>query len=321
MQNSLADTCVPRNSVFDPSIQDTVYSIDDLAQIDPHHFFEENFVTDGMKQLLTEVFKRMESKSPSGSGVYLLSQAMGGGKTHNLLALGLLAKHPYLRSEVMGSFYTPRTMKDIRVVTFSGRNTNTPYGIWGEIAKSLNKQDVFSAYYTPLMPPSDAAWVELLRGEPVLLMLDELPPYFEAMRARPVGNTTMDTITTTALSNLFNAIASGKLPNVCLVLTDLRASSYGAGSAALNAALQDLSNEANRLVMRIDPVKLNSDELYDILRTRLFASTASPDAIDAIAAEYGQTIAECHAMGLTTTTDAQERASIKNSYPVPLWHS
>jgi hypothetical protein len=29
--------------------------------------------------------------------VFVLTQAMGGGKTHNMVALGLLAQHPELR--------------------------------------------------------------------------------------------------------------------------------------------------------------------------------------------------------------------------------
>ncbi len=315
MFKTLAQACTPRQSVFDPSISDTVYNIDELTHIDATRFFAENYVTEGMRILLTEAFKRLEGRSPSSSGAFLLSQAMGGGKTHNLIALGLLAMHPNLRASVMGGFYAPGPLGTVRVVTFTGRNTNTQIGLWGEIAKGLNRQDAFKDFYTPLMPPSESAWVELLRGEPVLILLDELPPYFEAMRAKQVGATTLDTITTIALANLLNAIADGKLPNACLVMTDLRASAYGAGAAAVNAALQNLEGEANRVVTRIDPVRLNSDELYYILRTRLFQSVATPDEIEEVAVAYGRAIAEAHAMGITTMTEAQERAGIKNAYP------
>jgi hypothetical protein len=268
-----------------------------------------------MRLLLTEAFKRLEGELESSSGAFLLSQAMGGGKTHNLIALGLLAMRPDLRASVMGSFYRSDSLGAVRVVTFTGRNTNTPFGLWGEIAQGLKRQDVFKEYYQPLMPPSEAAWIELLRGEPVLLLLDELPPYFEAMRAKQVGATTLDVITTTALSNLFNAIASGKLPNACIVVTDLRASAYSAGSTAVNDALQNLELEANRVVERIDPVRLNSDELYHILRTRLFEKIAAPSEVDEVAAAYGRAIAEAHAMGMTAVTEAQERTSIVNAYP------
>ncbi|MGH2388918.1 MAG: DUF499 domain-containing protein, partial [Chloroflexota bacterium] len=282
MFKTLQQACTPRQSAFDPTTSDIVYNIDNLPQIDGASFFAENYVTEGMRSLLTEAFKRLEGKSQSSSGAFLLSQAMGGGKTHNLIALGLLAKHPNLRGKVMQDFYTPGPLGAVRVVTFSGRNTHTPFGLWGEIAKSLNRQDVFKDFYQPLVPPSDSAWVELLHGEPVLLLLDELPPYFEAMRAKEVGATTLDVITTTALANLFVAIAGGKLPNACVVVTDLRASAYGAGSAAVSAALQNLEGEANRVAVRIDPVRLNSDELYHILRTRLFEQVAAPADIDEV---------------------------------------
>src|SRR5581483_10580723 len=150
-------------------------------------------------------------------------------------------------------------------------------GVWGEVARQINKEDAFRAFYSPLRPPGDRDWVELLRGEPVLLLFDELPPYLEAVRAIPVGATTLDAITTTALANLLVAVSSGKLPNVCLVLTDLSSSAYGMGSAAVNQALQNLQLEANRTVVRIDPVRLNTNELYQILRTRLFEALPSAD--------------------------------------------
>ena len=183
MPKTLAQATTPRASVFDPNIRDTVYNIDDLNQIDPQTFFAENYVTQGMKQLLTETFKRLEGKSHNASGAFLLSQSMGGGKTHNLLALGLLAKHPELRQSVMGAFYAPGGLGPVRVVTFSGRKTYTPLGIWGDIANQLGRREVMKDFYAPLMSPGDQQWVDLLQGEPVLILLDELPPYFEAVAA------------------------------------------------------------------------------------------------------------------------------------------
>jgi len=315
MPETLAQACTPRPSVFDPAIGDTVYNIDDLPQIDPHRFFAENYPTQGMRQLLAEAFKRLEGKSQSTSGAFLLSQSMGGGKTHNLIALGLLAKHPDLRAGVMADFYAPGPLGAVRVVTFSGRKTNTPFGIWGEVAAQLNKQEVFKDFYSPLKPPGDQEWVELLRGDPVLVMLDELPPYFEAAQATQIGATTLDRITTTALANLLVAVSSGKLPNACVVLTDLQSSAYGAGSASVNQALKNLEQEAHRSVTMIDPVRLASDELYNILRKRLFEHVPDEATIDAVAEAYARAADEARVMDLTTVSPHQLRADIKNSYP------
>jgi len=85
---SLKQLCQPRKSVFDRARRDVVLDLTDLidGKIDPKEFFEENWRTEGMKRLLKEAFRRFEGASQQG--VFVLSQAMGGGKTHNMIALG-----------------------------------------------------------------------------------------------------------------------------------------------------------------------------------------------------------------------------------------
>ena len=122
--------CVPRPSTFDASLRDTVLHLGDLVanRIDAAQFFAENYITEGMATLLTESFRRLEGRSTQG--IFKLTQAMGGGKTHNLLALGLLAKHPQFRAGVMGGFYTPEAaLGPVRVVAFSGRESDAPLGV------------------------------------------------------------------------------------------------------------------------------------------------------------------------------------------------
>ncbi|MGH8018245.1 MAG: DUF499 domain-containing protein [Opitutaceae bacterium] len=173
MMKSLSDLCTPRPSVFDRQRRDVVLDLTDLAEgkIDPKDFFEENHITDGMKRLLRESFRRFDGESDQG--VFVLSQAMGGGKTHNMLSLGLLARHPELRTEVMGNLYEAKELGPVRVVSFSGRE-KPALGLWGFIAEQLGKRDLFRDYYSPLQAPGQTAWVNLLKGEPTLILLDEL---------------------------------------------------------------------------------------------------------------------------------------------------
>lgn len=121
---SLKQLCQPRKSVFDRSRRDVVLDLTDLIEgkIDPKGFFEENWRTDGMKRLLKEAFRRFEGASQQG--VFVLSQAMGGGKTHNMIALGLLARHPEFRNTVMGDLYDTKSLGDVRVVAFTGRESD-----------------------------------------------------------------------------------------------------------------------------------------------------------------------------------------------------
>ena len=140
---TVKQACILRASAFDPTCRDTVLDLTDLIddRIDPADFFVENHITEGMKTLLTEGFRRMEGQS--AQGVFKLTQAMGGGKTHNLLALGLLAAHPDYRARVMGGFYTPGDLGPVRVVAFSGCESDAPLGIWGAIAEQIGKKEQF----------------------------------------------------------------------------------------------------------------------------------------------------------------------------------
>jgi len=315
---TLSELCKPRPSVFDRARLDTVYNLDDLPVIKPDEFFSENYVTEGMRILLTEAFNRVEGRTTSASGTFLLSQSMGGGKTHNLIALGLLAKYPNYRKKIMAEFYKPGDLGAVSVVGFSGRKTVTPFGIWGEIAEQLNRKSVFNDYYTPLMPPSPDKWVELLKGDPVLILLDELPPYFETAKAVAVGDTYLDRLTTAALANLLVAVNGNKLPRVCVVITDLSGTAYAGGSAAITQALQSLNNleqEVNRNVIRIDPVKMNTNELYHILRTRIFEKTPTTSEIEEVANAYGAALESAKKMGITEISPDQLKADIVNAYP------
>lgn len=120
----LKELCTPRDSVFDIARRDTVLNLARLTsdRIDAKGFFEENYVTEGMRTLLMEAFRRMQKKSEQA--VFKLTQAMGGGKTHNLITLGMLAKHPEFRSQVLSGLPSAKDLARVRVVACSGRETN-----------------------------------------------------------------------------------------------------------------------------------------------------------------------------------------------------
>ena len=311
---SLAANCKPRDSVFDRARRDTVLDLTDLVQnrIDPEAFFRENHITEGMRILLTEGFRRLEGKTTQG--VFKLTQAMGGGKTHNLLALGLLAKHPEYRRRIMEGFYVPGETGEVRVVAFSGRESDAPLGLWGAIADQLGKKEQFAAYYSPLSAPGQTAWVNLLKGEPLVIMLDELPPYFENAKSKAIGNSDLSMVTATALSNLLVAIGKDELRNVCLVITDLTAT-YAGGSQQIIQALNDLDKETGRAAMSLEPVRMNTDEFYQILRKRLFAELPPKSGIAEVAQAYAKSVRDARQMDVTNASPEQFAARVVESYP------
>ena len=65
------------------------------ADIDAaHNFYKKNHVTSGMSEFLKGALKRLAGQS--SQAIFELRQAMGGGKTHNMIALGLLSRFPDL---------------------------------------------------------------------------------------------------------------------------------------------------------------------------------------------------------------------------------
>nr|MBP6696075.1 DUF499 domain-containing protein [Flavobacteriales bacterium] len=172
---SLSSVLKPRKSVFDQNQRDTVLDLTDLAQgkVDHKVFFAENFVTQGMRQLYEAVFKRLEGLEDDG--VFKLTEAMGGGKTHNMIAVGLMAQNPELRKG-MDDVYKTKLKGAAKVISFSGRE-QPQYGIWGALAEQLGKKELMKDFYSPLKAPGQSQWIALLKGEPTLILLDELPPY------------------------------------------------------------------------------------------------------------------------------------------------
>lgn len=312
--NTLKQLCKPRNSVFDRTRRDVVLDLTDLIQgrIDSDQFFEENYLTEGMKSLLREGFRRFEGRSDSG--VIKLTQAMGGGKTHNMIVLGLLAKYPQFRKKVMGDLYEPSHLGEVRVIAFTGRESDSPYGIWGSLAEQLGKKDEFKEYYSPLKAPGQTAWVNLLKGEPTLILLDELAPYLENAESVAVGNSDLSIVTTTAISNLLVAVGKGELSKVCVVISDLKAR-YQSGTDKLNKSLQNLESEVGRVALPLEPVALNTDEVYQILRTRLFEYLPNEKEIRGIAQAFAKAASDAKQMDITNVSPEKLAGLIEVSYP------
>lgn len=311
---TLIDLCKPRESVFDETRRDDVLDLTNLIEnsINPKEFFEENFVTEGMKLLFDVAFKRFHRQG--ATGIVKLTQAMGGGKTHNMIALGLLAKHPEHRTQLLGNEFRDSYVGKVKVVGFTGRESDAPYGIWGSIAEQLGKKEVFKDYYSPLRAPGQKAWIDLLKGEPLLILLDELAPYLENAKSVSVGDSNLAVVTTTALANLFTAVNKEELSNVLVVVSDLKAT-YESGSELLQSAFRELDSEINRSALHIEPVGSTSDEMYHILKKRLFEQLPSDDEIVEIANAYKQAVMEARQMGYTNMSPDKIFLGVRNSYP------
>lgn len=128
---SINTLCKPRPSVHAADRRATVLNLDTFlkGEVGGANFFEENYFTHGMLTLVDSAFRHLGG-SGAGSSVFLLSQAMGGGKTHSMIALGLLARDPALRTKVLSGEQNPApSLGACRVAGFNGRSTDAAGGI------------------------------------------------------------------------------------------------------------------------------------------------------------------------------------------------
>lgn len=264
-----------------------------------------------MRDLISEGIARLAGAS--SQAVFHLKQAMGGGKTHLLIGFGLLAKHESLRRRHCGDMLHATAFDAADTVAFNGRN-NPDHFFWGEIANQLGKGDQFKAFWTGgPKAPDEKDWLKLFDGAaPILILLDEMPPYFHYLDTQKVGNGTVADIATRAFANLLTA--TGKKKNVCVVISDL-AAAYDTGGRLINRALNDARAEVGRQERNITPVDLAANEIYDILRKRLFRSLPDKAEIEDIAESFGRKLEEA-AKSKTANRGAEAIADeIAATYP------
>lgn len=317
MKNSLFDSCKPRASTYKGNRADLVLDLNDLHsdKMSAEGFFLENFLTSGMKELFQRALRRLSGID--SNPLFILKQNMGGGKTHSMVALGLLAKEPSLIPRFAANIVDASAVPKCSVLSFSGRSS-AAVSIWGSFANQAGLKTAFEDQARTLEAPGQTEWESFfsILG-PTLILIDELPPFLENAASRAVGNSNHAKTAIAGLANMF--VAANRSSNVCVVLSDVGAI-YEDGAKAMNDAVQSaikqLQGEAGRLAVPIEPVKLDSDEIYNILRTRLFEKVADQKSIEAIAEVYGKALdksKEFHP-GLLEKGSVLT-SSIKSSYP------
>ena len=274
-------------------------------------FFKKTFITEGMKKLLSAGMARLAAKS--SDCIFHLKQAMGGGKTHIMVGFGLLAKDKALRAELASDIPYQSDFGNAKIAAFNGRNQPANY-FWGSIATQLDKPSLFKQYWeNGAKAPDEEAWLKLFdTNEPILILLDELPPYFDYYTSQVLGNGTVATVITRAFSNMLTA--AQKRNNVCIVVSDLDAA-YESGTNLIKSALNDAKQELGRAVVNITPVNLESNEIYEILRKRLFVDLPDAKEIAEIAEAYATKLAEAAKAHTVERTAELITNEIEATYP------
>ena len=245
-------------------------------------FYSRNHVTQGMSEFLRGAMMRLQGQSQQA--VFELRQAMGGGKTHNMIALGLLARFPELKELLPATITAGMGEESARIATVSGRDVQK--FIWGDIAEQFGCAEKFRDHWgSGPKAMNEGDWIRLIGDKPTLIMLDELPPYLAVAHTQTVGQGTLLDLLKYSLANLFSAAMKCKR---CVVVVASLDAAYDEARRILGGMLADIKKEISRGARSITPVDLSTDEIYDILRKRLFTNLPEADSpqLDRVAQAY-----------------------------------
>jgi Protein of unknown function (DUF499) len=155
------------------------------------------YATEGLRMVLTDVFSRLAGKH-SAPTLHRLETALGGGKTHTLIALTHLGFRGRELAAVTQGIIEPQLLYapgEVTVVGIAGdelpvhqpqRSDLAPYTIWGELAYQIGGEALYRQVETAATSPAapDRRFFErILEGRKVVIMLDELAQYAARLEA------------------------------------------------------------------------------------------------------------------------------------------
>jgi hypothetical protein len=321
-------------AVFAANVWAVVQGTAPEVYLDPEEFFRKTFMTTGLATTLSHVARALSEAKDAGDRIISLQTSFGGGKTHTLVALWHLARHADkvrtsaacgdVREAVGGQ--VPDAVRAVAVFTNrtcdATQGRRTPDGIrtrtlWGELAAQLGGKDLYEKVRAndEAQRTTQGLFADVLRAAaPCLILLDELADYCVGAAGVPVGDSTLADQTISFIQELTEAVQ--EVPGAVVVATLPASKMEVAQSEKGQEAFTTLEKRFYRLGADVKPVA--DDEIYDVVRTRLFESITPPGETDyprQVAAAYYGMYTEHKREVPSEVCKASYREDIERAYP------
>ncbi len=299
--------------------------------LDPEAFFQKTYLTGGLKNVLSKVSRSLSGTSDSGDHIISLQTSFGGGKTHILIALWHLAKHadiirksPACKDlrDALGA-QLPKKTCNVAVFTHQtcdatqGRKTKEgvhTHTLWGELALQLGGKELYAriAENDQSRTVPQGLFVDILQAaSPCLILLDEIADYCVGAAAVNVGKTTLSDQTISFIQQLSEAV--NQVKGAAVVATLPASHMEVAGSEKGQEILQGLEKRFGRMGADVKPVA--NDEIYEVVRRRLFEDLGDPAEHAKVASAY-MTLYRQHEKELPSdATKASYKERLVSAYP------
>jgi hypothetical protein len=331
------DIIVPHQEVLQGTYQDAEFAAK-LGQVaagtatqdyqNPVAFFENTFVTEGMRLLLSSVIQRLAGKG--GDPVIQLKTAFGGGKTHTMLAVYHLATAKTAAKNLAGvSQILDQThitdLPHANIVVLDGNafspsqprtyDNTTVHTLWGEIAWQLGKEAGYAllaqADQEGTSPGKDILIKLFKTYAPCVILMDETVLYvrqFEESKHYSGGTFESNLSFLQALTE-----AATEVPTA-VVLASLPESDIETGGARGEVVLAHLEKVFGRIEAVWKPVA--TQEGFEIVRRRLFGQITDTNARDTICRAFADLYVQNYEQFPNETVESLYFEQLKKSYPI-----
>ena len=331
MLHTIFDTCSPREEILAGELSTELFAaklrlvVEGTAPSvyqDANTFFSNTFPTDGLKTLIKEVFERL-TKAAVGSPIIRLETSFGGGKTHDEIALWHICKEGR-QIEGLERFAELSIIPErpIQVAAIACQDLDavngvyhsdtgiTTYTLWGEIAYQIGGIEGYQLLKgsdDKKVSPGTQVLERLTKGQPTLILLDEIAQHLRTTRGVVVGNSYLSGQVVAFLFALMDLAAS--CDNLVFVYSlASEADTFGEETREIREAIQAAARQESILSPSTDV------EIYNIVKQRLFTSVSDKAAQDA-AKEYLYTYQSSRINLPDGCKDAPYTKAISDSYP------
>ncbi len=297
----------------------------------PNEFFGRTYLTEGLKQLLTNALIRLTGAG--GDPVIELQTNFGGGKTHAILALyhlffGVETKDLPGMEPVLQAAAVNEPPKNVNTVVIVGnklspgtvekkRDGVRVHTLWGEIAWQLGGKEGYEMVREAdetATNPGDVLKELFNRYAPCLILIDEWVAYARQLHERadlPGGS--FDTHFTFAQT----LSESAKNADRTLLVVSIPSSDIEIGGERGTEALDRLKNAIGRIQSPWRPA--SAEESFEIVRRRLFQTTTDPQlfvARDAVIKAFSEMYRTQAQEFPSECLEADYRRRLREAYPI-----
>ena len=288
-------------SIFAANIEEVASGTAPVVYQDIRYFFECTYVTEGIKELIRRVVQALNGQE-SQNRVISLQTGFGGGKTHSLISLYHVVKDSstFKRLDTASSILEPQDMPQFdhaRVAVFTQNTVSVVDGhkvsddiithtLWGELAWQLGGPEGYERVRNAdiqMVAPTAQDIKPIIEGaSPALILIDELADYCNRASGKVVGSGTLFTQTNSFIQTLTEVVAS--VPKTVLICTLPASAREVASSEIGQEILSALETRVVRVGCSVKPV--DDEEIYEVVRRRLFDRITNYDVIEQVARKY-----------------------------------